>query len=1350
MTNSDFLLVRIIPTRPTTAAAFRAALNQITITASDKTVFDTNNDRVLGKASGLAAQPITGAPSIPLLTVVAGNPPTLQPSIIQHFALGLAGVTMLSVATAVIVINRAGLTQPDKEYPTPTSYDVSLALTQASTQSTVASRQQVVDYNVQISTDVLAPDQLFYTMRDTTVYLSIDVPDLPLAQGTSIYSPAADGTAPHFDFIVKAIDNVLGKDSPTGAPSLEAMKVYLTTAQARQVAAELVNNRQLDPPPAAPYPVWSEAGASSGTKTFFEDMFTIAAVGDTIDQTVDQARTKFVGDRASYYALRTSDAIQLANYVYSAIFSLYAELYTFNATRAIIDARLALRWTPPFTVPAAFFYALTTTYAISQDFDTRIKILLTATSDSLTTSLGLAIDSGVLGPRSGADGLIWRVNTSQATSVVVVNNLQAIRRITALQASVRDAIPEQVYPAANASVKKLITDWLNFTGQDADLPATVWYPAAKAKDYLTVILEVIAPGAETLISTILSDLRLPPASGTGLGPVIQNVTDLAKVTETQWLEFYTRNPGILPQKYVLGDLKSRVHTFVQDVTKILFTSPSPQSLGAPLPPSGVPMLDGTLDQDVLVAFFAQYTLDFTSDLDATKIAAINASALQLFQDEGIASFVTSAVLELWTLYNLTALGSITNELRFSYMEALHARGFTSAEKVQLLQRDQFILALTGTVAYGSAGNIWDLGSKLPSDIGDFGTPPGDTFSPINPGDLTNCEPPCHLSPFGPFQYLKQLLGLTSGSQTVGGILAARRGPLSNLIVNADNLSTPLPAVDLVNENLESLVSNLTANAGAIYNTENTGLTSIDVAGIAPLAIPADLSEEGILKALPQHSSPHLPQDQPTVYSLLASTMAGPDLPYSQTLDISRSYLCSVGTSRFEVMRVFHRDTTEFAIDASKEPADFQKAQWRLPVRYDIALEYLGIAPEEALAIYSGNMTGATALGLLGVALDSDRESPLLALQVSVFLCQAGITYCEFLELQKSGIVPFGPRSQQSLESQQATYPECLPCCDDDVVISFPGERSAAGELLKLMIFIRLWKSLRRSCATAISMATLADICAVLGLFTSTNVNPEFLRQLASLLMLHEWWHLPWGDKTESQSTQPDSRTTILSLWSGNGTDTHDFKWAVEALLDGIEKHAVHHYKCPKRSASWKKLLASNFDALAELAGFIETTWYAKPTCTIRFVEILTKLYASTFTVGEILFLFTTKKHLRADDPFPFTEEDESLDDPFNVPEDDEKYGLWALRRKLLDVEVCDEETDCWSWHKIEAILEELGYTDNGETYSLKYLAEHFFPDILEECGCDVSQSSRYFTTPIRNSTPQIWPMGRAENRRFYV
>lgn len=1358
MTKSEFLIVRIVPTHPVTASAFRAALNQITITASDRTVFSTGHDRELGKATGLADQPVDALTPIPPLSVVPGDPPTLQPSIIQHFSIKGTVLGTSSVATAVIVINRAGLEQPTKEYPTPTSYDVRLTLTQDSPQPTVSSRQQVVDFNVQVANEHLVPEQTSYIAREAAVYLSIDVPQVALDPGTTLYSPAADGTPPSFAYMVKAIDNVLGKDSPVGAPSLEDIKVYLSPAQARQVAAELVNNRLLDPPPSAPYPSWDKDIYKVKTDTvFFEDMFTLAAAGGKIlPQETDQSRTKFEGDRASYYALRTSDGIRLANYVYSAIFAVYAEFYSFAATRAVINVPVqssaqhstsvsvpsmpvsgtsGAALDPSFTVPAAYFYALTLTHAISQDFDTRLKILLTTSSDILTNSLGSAIDQGVLGPISTLDGLIRCATSLKAVPAADINQRQAVRRIVALQASVRNALPEQVQPAANASVKALVADWLQFPGADQDLPEKVWYPPAKAKDYLTVILEVIAPGEEALITAILTDLRLPPASGAGLGVVIQTVTDLSSVTEAQWFEFFQRHDGLLPRRYLLGDLKDRVHTFVQDVNKVLFTSPAPQSLGDLPPPQAVPTWTGTLGKDVLVNFLNQTDFRLGSDLDATALAQYEAQALQIFKDKGIALFVTLALKTLWTLYRMTDLVGLSKELRFSYMEALHARGFTSAERVKLVGSSQFPLAMAGTVAFPRAGEIFTKADALPSETGRPDPEPGYTFSAVNPGDLVNCEPPCHLSPFGPFHYLKQLLELPSGTQTVGDVLATRRGPLSTLHVTASNLGTHLPSVDIVNENLESLVSDLAANSGALYNTTNAGLASIDVQGTTPLIVPTDLGEDDILKALPQHSSPHLPQDQPSVYATLASSLAGPDLPYSQGLDISRQYLGAVGTSRFELMRVFHRDITEFALDASKEPEAFQKSTWRLPVRYDIALEYLGISWEEAAFVYQGKMTSATAVELLGTVLRGNKDtSHAVPVQVSAFISQAGITYCEFLELHKSGFVEFGPGEAYP------EYPECLPCCDDDLVLSFPTERSQAGGLLKLLIFARLWKSLRRGRGPSITMKVLADICKVLKLFTETNVNPEFLRQLASFLMLVQLWCLPLAD-TESaseQTEQPDERIKILSLWSMKGTKTDGFQWSVRSLIAGIEKHAIHHYKCEKRSASWNKINASHLDALAELAGFIETKWYATPTCTIRFVEILTKLYASRFTVGEILFLFTPRKHLRDDDPFPLTEKDESLDDPLNVPEDDEKHGLWALRRKLLQVQVCDDDAERWSWPKIEATLADLGYRPHDELFSLQFLAEHFFPDILQECGCDVSHKSRYFTTTIRDSSPKLW------------
>lgn len=660
------------------------------------------------------------------------------------------------------------------------------------------------------------------------------------------------------------------------------------------------------------------------------------------------------------------------------------------------------------------------------------------------------------------------------------------------------------------------------------------------------------------------------------------------------------------------------------------------------------------------------------------------------------------------------------------MEALHARGFTSVESIQALSQSQFATALSGTVAFIRAQDIYNLAIALPSDLDGHSREPPVGFQPINSGNLTNCEPPCHLSPFGPVQYLSDLLHFASGSNTLGQVLASRRGQFGSLLVTDANLNTQLPVLDLVNENLESLASNLAVGQGSIYNTEVDGLTGLDIAGAPTLSIPPELAEQDILKALPEHSTPHLPLDQPTIYDTLKSSVVGPALPYSQPLDVSRTYLKALGTSRFEVMRTFLKDVTEFALNASQEPTEFQKDLWRLPVRYEIALEYLGISQEEATIVFGGNMTTSTALELLGVSAAREGGDLRGILTVPVFIKALGISYCDFLELYQSGFVAFGPG-----EGCQG-YPECLPCCADDLVISFPERSQAAAGLIQLAVFIRLWQKLRHTCMPYVSMKTLGDICHTLPLFTNQNVNPDFLRQLASLLMIKEIWDPPW---TNTHSTN----ILLLSIWSGVSSGTDEFRWAVNALLKSIERHALSHYKCAK-TANWHKLSAADLDQLATLFGFIEFKWYSKPTCTIRFMEILTKIYVSKFTVGEIVFLFTANTHLLNDDPFPFTEEDESKEDPLNVPEDADSDSLWALRRKLLDVEVCDEEElECWSWQRIECTMTEMGYKPHGEEFSLSYFAEHFFPEILEESGQYVSAENRRFSTTMnKSSSPHIW------------
>ncbi|KAF1962680.1 hypothetical protein CC80DRAFT_541833 [Byssothecium circinans] len=161
------------------------------------------------------------------------------------------------------------------------------------------------------------------------------------------------------------------------------------------------------------------------------------------------------------------------------------------------------------------------------------------------------------------------------------------------------------------------------------------------------------------------------------------------------------------------------------------------------------------------------------------------------------------------------------------------------------------------------------------------------------------------------------------------------------------------------------------------------------------------------------------------------------------------------------------------------------------------------------------------------------------------------------------------------------------------------------------------------------------------------------------------------------------------------------------------------FHCPKRSASWRKIITENLSDLASLAGFDGTTywWDSKPTCTIRFIEVLSKLYASKFTVGEIVFLFTNKPHLRGDDPYPSTEADESLDDPLNVPEDDEIHGLWSLHRKLPDVSISEDDACHWAWASAQATLQ-----------------------VLEAEGRTVWPEARRFETqmPIGNTNAALW------------
>ncbi|HXO22662.1 MAG TPA: insecticidal toxin complex protein, partial [Thermoanaerobaculia bacterium] len=641
--------------------------------------------------------------------------------------------------------------------------------------------------------------------------------------------------------------------------------------------------------------------------------------------------------------------------------------------------------------------------------------------------------------------------------------------------------------------------------------------------------------------------------------------------------------------------------------------------------------------------------------------------------------------------------------------------------------------------------------------------PAGGFKPVNDGSLTDCVPPLHLSPLGPVEYLHELLQASAASTcanptpeskegSLASLLAGRRGRLGDLHATRANVETPLPLVDLVNESLDALAAGLPgATGGAVYDTAGDALAGHQLRHEGSPAEPFAHDPQTLFAALPEHSSPAAPVAKPTAYDKLKADFTAPGLPYAQALDVSRSYLGRLGSSRFAALRHFRKEITELAIDPAHEPADFQRHLWRYPVRLDTAREYLRISAEEYGLLYSRD-DGVLLRELFGFPAADVKGVPWteIVVQVPEFLARTGLTYCQFLELWRARFVVF-TRATQTPEGEAADFPECLPCCAGDLRIRFREPQDPVVALRELAVFIRLWRRLQELPGPKISLAQLRDICEVLHLFDGSGaINPDFLRQLAALLMLRDDLHLPLQDDgavAVAGATGAD-HTRLLALWVGPAAAKWD--WALALLLDRIEDYAEARHGCLRTGPEFMKLIAENLDPLSRLAGFDPATptdtWHARPASTLRFAEVLSKIYASDFTVGEILFLFTAGDHLDGDDPFPLPDPTEALDRPLELPDEEEEHGLWALRRKLLHVHVKEEEDDEkaeeWSWPRIEStVRHELGFTPPaGGPDPLEALGEHFFPSILEHHGHPVDAARRRYAVDLdpAKTTPLMW------------
>ncbi|MGF7233691.1 MAG: neuraminidase-like domain-containing protein, partial [Frankia sp.] len=1006
-----------------------------------------------------------------------------------------------------------------------------------------------------------------------------------------------------------------------------------------------------------------------------------------------------------------------------------------------------------FDVSAESFYALGARLPISLGADQRYALATNMRPAQVEEQLAQAILGGVIPG-------VPNVSAAHAAA-------QVARRLVALGSD--GATDRSMTVAQHPEVTGLLTDWLGYQGDDAGLWAyllglTAPHQATNAKAQVLLVLgaltgwDVGPPSLNGLYTALTAQVPLPDADA------------IAGITAAGWTAFFTAHPEYLPAATVQGSIPERTAAFLRFLATFYAVVATAGGPGMP-PAAGHPALLDRAGFDPVAAFaaVAGYTFD-------QPLAGPEATAATVFPgDPQAQAWLVQAVTVVHALWTLTA-GVVpaaepnADALRFALVEGLYARGFTSAEDVAALSAGEFGAALTGTVAYRPAwaAKIWANANGQPPPAPDAGG-----FRPVNAdGHLVDCVPPPESSPFGRVEYLAELLraGLGSTCQAIadpdpttsfGALLAARRGDPGMLRADRATLETPVPALDIVNECLEHLAAAVAAGTnppggGVVHDTEPDNLAG------HPLAGPDAHDPAALFAALPQYASPAVPVAEPDAYAALATDFSAPGLPYDQPLDVCRSYLHELGGSRWDTMRRFRTEITEFVLQPADQapgadPAGFDATRWRYPLRPEIAYEYLGISAAEARLLYEtpialSGPAAADALLLRTLYGFPDDTVPdpaggdggLSWLDVVValpeFLDRSGLDYCEFLDLWRSGLVPF-----TRAEDAEAGFDECPPCCPDQVHLAFPGLDALAG-LAGLAVAVRLWRRLRDRPGAGYTFAQLADIAGVLGLFSAPGVvNPGFGRQLAAFQLLRDTLGVPLGDGPAPDGATGVARTPLLALWAGAGA-TPRWRWAVDALLDRLGGRATRVYSCGPRTPEFRRVLAENLDALSLLAGFDPATptdtWSATPTRTLRFVEVLAKLYASPFTVGEVVLLLTADDHLDGDDPFPLPGADGAADDPFELPDDEHAHSLWRLRRDLLAVEVDDGEVEGWTWRRIDACLRtEFGYAaPAGTADPLTSFATHFFPHVLAAQGHPVPPAARRYSTPLdpASTSPHMW------------
>ena len=323
------------------------------------------------------------------------------------------------------------------------------------------------------------------------------------------------------------------------------------------------------------------------------------------------------------------------------------------------------------------------------------------------------------------------------------------------------------------------------------------------------------------------------------------------------------------------------------------------------------------------------------------------------------------------------------------------------------------------------------------------------------GSLSLCDCGHCMSVYGPASYFVDLLqflrhsGHNAKHKTPLQVLLKRRPDLEYIKLTCQNAETSLPYVDLVDEILESYIALGHLDAST---AKDTGDTSADQ-----------------LAATPQYVNEQ-------AYATLAQAVYPFTLPFDRPLEIVRTYLEHLGTSRAAIMQTFQ--TAGGATDLA------------------IACESLKISPQEYAVLLGVNLSGAPLASppdlaqLYGYAAGT-TPSALVGLlgEASTFLQRTGIDYEDLLALLNTRFL--NPNQSMLLAPPVGGDP-----CDLDTL---QIQNLNADVLLQMFRFIRLWKKLGWQ---------IAELDLAISSLSSTGIDNALLQKIAALQELQTALNLP--------------------------------------------------------------------------------------------------------------------------------------------------------------------------------------------------------------------------------------------------